>query len=124
MHDFYKPGGAKDKIEACQAAADKYDPAFEGDVATVNAICKDAADYVNDNVEGVFNQAGLRGYYDMAHPAADPFPPEFYVGYLAKSDVQQAIGAPINYTESINSVNDAFVSMYIQSYLLRSIRYS
>jgi len=59
VHDFYKPGGAKDKIEACQAAADKLDPAFEGDVASVNALCKDAADYVNSNVEGLFNQAGL-----------------------------------------------------------------
>lgn len=47
----------------------------------------------------------------MAHPAADPFPPEFYVGYLAKAEVQQAIGVPINFTESISSVNDAFVSM-------------
>lgn len=59
VHDFYKAGGAKDKIEACQAAADKYDAAFEGDIDTVNAICKDASDYVNSNVEGLFFTAGL-----------------------------------------------------------------
>ena len=109
-HNFSKPGGARDKIIACRDAVAKLDAGDEGDVNSVNAICADSDDFVNNYVEGVFfNAAEPRGYYDIAHVAADPFPPEYYVGYLAKADVQQAIGVPINFTESIGSVNSAFV---------------
>ena len=51
-----------------------------------------------------------RGYYDIAHVTADPFPPQWYVGYLAKNSVQAALGVPVNYTESVNSVYYAFDS--------------
>jgi hypothetical protein len=38
----------------------------------------------------------------------DPFPPEYYVGFLSQHWVQAALGVPLNYTESVTSVFEAF----------------
>ena len=111
LSNYTKPGGAKDLITACYEATAKLKNGDEGDNVKVNKICKDASDYVNSYVEGVFFEAEVeRGYYDIAHPAADPFPPEYYVGWLAKAEVQKALGVPINFTESISSVSDGFTA--------------
>ncbi|KAI9853762.1 MAG: hypothetical protein M1824_000912 [Vezdaea acicularis] len=110
LNDFTKPGGCRDKIVNCRTLAAAQDPNDFGAVDAVNAACIDADQYCSNQVEGPYITLGDRGYYDFAHPSLDPFPPEYYLGYLSKQDVQAALGVPINFTESINSVYYAFSS--------------
>ena len=108
ISDFYTPGGCRDQIVTCQSLAAEYDPDFTGNNDTVNQACIIASICQNNLIEGGYvNVSGLN-YYDIAAPSADPFPPQYYVGYLAQAYVQQALGVPINFTESTNGVYYAF----------------
>lgn len=49
-----------------------------------------------------------RSYYDLANNLDDPFPGYFYLEYLNNATVQEAIGVPINYTQSNTGVYTAF----------------
>lgn len=112
MQNYTKPGGCRDLIVECRAAAAKGDVDDEGNNVDVNAICGKADNYCSNYVEGAYYEvpANPRGYYDIAHLQEDPFPPEYFLGYLLKADVQQAIGVKVNFSESINSVYYAFGS--------------
>ena len=46
--------------------------------------------------------------YDIAHADPDPFPPAYYLEYLNNATVQQAIGTPLNFTQSSSYVYRAF----------------
>ncbi|GLB12581.1 hypothetical protein AtubIFM57258_010623 [Aspergillus tubingensis] len=72
------------------------------------AICTEAANMCRDNVEGPYYQFGGRGVYDIRHPYNDPTPPSYFVDYLNKDSVMDAIGVDINYTESSSDVYYAF----------------
>lgn len=52
-----------------------------------------------------------RSFYDLGNPSTDPFPPNYYLGFLSQSWVQSALGVPVNFTESSNSVYTAFYSI-------------
>ena len=90
------PGGLKELIQTCRRLAAEGDPTNQGGNATVNAACSDANIATND-LEGPYFDSG-RGYYDIAAVDLDPFPRNFYVGYLNQPHVQQALGARINFT--------------------------
>lgn len=49
-----------------------------------------------------------RGVYDIRHPYKDPTPPTYFINYLAKDSVMNAIGVDLNYTESNSEVYFAF----------------
>ncbi|KAA8647637.1 hypothetical protein EYZ11_013058 [Aspergillus tanneri] len=108
MDAWSRPGGCKDLITECRRLAKEGDPEMYGNNATVNAACSKANDYCSDQVEGPYQLYSKRGYYDMAHPDLDPFPPEFLLGFLNQHWVQGALGVPINFTESIDSVFGGF----------------
>jgi len=65
---------------------------------------------VNEVRDPYTNTSG-RNYYDFATLDPDPFPPSFYLGYLNQPHVQQALGVPLNYTDSVSSVATAFRSI-------------
>lgn len=48
------------------------------------------------------------GYYDVTHPAADPFPPPRLLGYLSEPSVLKALGAPVNFTYISPAVSSNF----------------
>lgn len=52
------------------------------------------------------------GFYDIAHPAADPFPPPHLYGFLAEESVLAALGVPVNYTAASIAVGQAFDATY------------
>jgi hypothetical protein len=110
-NDWSKPGGCKDLIIRCRELAAEGDPNVYGNNHTVNEACMAADVYCSNNVEGAYPTYSGRGYYDIAHLDPDPFPPEFFLGYLAQNWVQGSLGVPINYTESVNSVYYAFGSV-------------
>lgn len=67
-----------------------------------------ADQYCSNDVEGQYVQYSGRGYYDIAHLNPDPFPPQFFAGFLQQNWVQAAVGSPINFTESTNGVYYGF----------------
>ncbi|KAL4768318.1 Alpha/Beta hydrolase protein [Aspergillus nidulans var. acristatus] len=111
MNAWSKPGGCKDQITRCRQLAAEGDPRMYGNNKTVNAACQAADRYCSNNVEGPYPLFSGRGYYDIAHFDPDPFPPPYYLGYLSQHWVQDALGVPINFTESIDSVYNAFGSI-------------
>ncbi|KAF4220410.1 hypothetical protein CNMCM8980_001270 [Aspergillus fumigatiaffinis] len=72
------------------------------------AICSEATNMCRDNVEGPYYAFGNRGVYDIRHPSKDPTPESYYVDYLKKDSVMNAIGVNVNYTQSNNDVYYAF----------------
>ncbi|EFW18239.1 serine carboxypeptidase [Coccidioides posadasii str. Silveira] len=92
------------RTSECQNVAKKLDPEALGNNDEVNWACSNASDFCQTAVEFPFISENKYGYYDIAHCYLDPFPAEYYDGYLALPDVQQALGVPVNYTEG-NSVD-------------------
>ena len=105
---FLSANGCQQLIQSCRNAVASQDPADEGDVATVNQICKTAETTCNNDVIGPFTDSG-RDPYDITQKMPDPFPPSTYMEYLNNADVQAAIGVAVNYTESNLAVQNAFV---------------
>jgi carboxypeptidase D len=103
-----KEGGCRDQILECRALAAVGDPLSLGNNETVNSACADASDYCSNALEGPYIEFGGRGYYDITHDVLDPFPPNHFMGYLSQSWVLGAIGAAVNWTESVESVYSAF----------------
>ncbi|PTU24790.1 hypothetical protein P175DRAFT_049770 [Aspergillus ochraceoroseus IBT 24754] len=110
MEAWSKPGGCKDLITRCRQLALEGDPQMYGNNATVNRACQVANDYCSNNVEGPYILHAGRGYYDISHFDPDPFPPPYFLGYLSQHWVQGALGVPVNFTESTDSVYDGFSS--------------
>lgn len=105
---FLSADGCQQQIQSCRSAVASYDPADNGDVTTVNQICKNAQTTCNNDVVGPFMNSG-RDPYDITQNTPDPFPPSTYMEYLNDADVQAAIGVAVNYTESNAAVSNAFV---------------
>lgn len=110
LQAFDQSNGCRERVQNCRSMAAQMDSDNDGDSAQVNAVCQDANDFCINNVESPYLQSSGRSFYDIAAPSASPFPPEFYVGFLNQAWVQQALGVPVNFTESINSVYEAFQS--------------
>jgi len=105
---FNMQDGCKDRINNCRSIAAQNDPTNQGYNSQVDAVCADASNFCSDEVEGAYILYSGRNYYDIAAPTADPFPYSYYIGYLNQHWVQQALGVPLNYTQSIDSVYYAF----------------
>ncbi|KAJ5381249.1 Carboxypeptidase S1 [Penicillium cataractarum] len=110
MHAWSRPGGCKDQIKHCRVLAAEGDPQMHGNNETVNKVCKKAGDFCSNNVEGAYVNYADRGYYDITHKNPDPFPSNYFLGFLNQHWVQGALGVPINFTESIDSVYQGFQS--------------
>ncbi|TBU21286.1 alpha/beta-hydrolase [Dichomitus squalens] len=96
---FYGEGGCKDQELACYAA---------GESADSNKICRKADDFC---IENVFVPAvGDRDSDDLRQNASspNPFPPEFYLDFLANKTILQKIGAQAKYSECSGPVDDQF----------------
>jgi carboxypeptidase C (cathepsin A) len=94
---YTMPGGVRDLISTCRRLAAEGDPTNQGNNDTVNSACV-AANDATKNVEGPYIFYSGRNYYDIAAIDPDPFPPNYYVGYLNQPHVQQSLGVPVNYT--------------------------
>jgi carboxypeptidase C (cathepsin A) len=95
-NSLYGPGNCIDMIKDCYAHG-------------VNEICIAADDFCANNVEEILAYAN-RDEYDIRELSPDPFPQDFYVDYLNKVEVQEAIGAYVNFSSSGSAVGSAFES--------------
>ncbi|KAK8086000.1 serine carboxypeptidase [Apiospora phragmitis] len=110
MHIWTKPDGCQQRVSDCQAALKKKKKKRD-DPATEEEACRGVEDdcwvrtirryYAED-----------RGFYDIAHPLRDPFPPPHLYGYLASAPVLAALGVPVNYSEHSAAVSSDFSRTY------------
>lgn len=104
MHVWERPGGVKDSILNCRAAAE--DPDTHADQS--DEICAKAEKFGDLEMEGPFVNFSGRARFDITHPAQDPFPPPYFIGFLNQHWVQKALGVPVNYTMSSSAVYESF----------------
>ncbi|KAK7919892.1 hypothetical protein PG985_007914 [Apiospora marii] len=116
MHNWTKPGGCKQRVSACQFALKDHDAGVLSETAAgkktnLTEICGGVED---DCWVATIRRyyAEDRGFYDIAHPLRDPFPPPHLYGYLASAPVLAALGAPVNYSEHSAAVSGDFSETY------------
>ncbi|RAO71835.1 uncharacterized protein BHQ10_007847 [Talaromyces amestolkiae] len=94
-NNLWGPGNCIDQLNDCAARG-------------INEICSIADNFCANHVENIYDVYLGRDEYDFRELTPDPFPYEFYVDYLNTPEVQAAIGAYVNFTESSESVYSAF----------------
>ncbi|TVY42902.1 Carboxypeptidase S1-like protein [Lachnellula subtilissima] len=94
-NQLYGPGNCVDQIKDCAARG-------------LNNICESADNFCYYLVEEVLPDNTNRDEYDIRELQPDPFPYAFYVDYLNTPEVQKAIGAYQNFSESSSTVGNAF----------------
>ncbi|KAL9015030.1 MAG: hypothetical protein Q9173_000328 [Seirophora scorigena] len=105
---YLSVNGCQQQIQSCRNAVSTRDPNNEGDVDSVNQICKNAQISCYQTVLGPYAKSG-RSVYDIAQLVPSPFPPSTYLEYLNTAEFQGGIGVALNYTESNSAINNAFV---------------
>jgi carboxypeptidase C (cathepsin A) len=123
MHNFTRPGGCKDKVELCQEALRQQDPDFfipglyaaqlssTDDKLNATELCEQVTQDCIIPQMHAWSQADA-GWYDIAHPAADPFPAPHMHGYLLQADTLRALGVPVNHSASSSAVQSGFTETY------------
>ncbi|KAL9020328.1 MAG: hypothetical protein Q9185_002406 [Variospora sp. 1 TL-2023] len=105
---YLSTNGCQQQIQSCRNAVSVNDPDNEGDVASVNQICKNAQISCYQTLLGPY-ASSERSVYDITQLVPSPFPPSTYLEYLNTAELQSAIGVSVNYTESNSAINNAFV---------------
>lgn len=108
---YYGEGGCRDRINVCRNLSVEYDPSQRGLNASVNSVCQDAETFCSTYIRDPYTQYSGRNYYDFATLDPDPTPPPWYEGFLNQQWVQQALGVPLNWTQSSSVVSRAFRSI-------------
>ncbi|MCJ1336656.1 hypothetical protein MMC09_001934 [Bachmanniomyces sp. S44760] len=110
IHEWEKPDGIEDKIRECQQLALSADPDDLGRSRLVNEVCGKAMEYSGKTLILPYLAQEKYGWFDITHPAADPFPAQYFLGYLNQHWVQKALGSPVNHTFASNAVMESFYS--------------
>jgi len=63
-------------------------------------------------IRAYVSQPDARGWFDIGHPRADPFPPPTMLGYLTEAPVLSALGVPTNFSTSSIAVRSRFEATY------------
>lgn len=96
-NNLYGPGNCVDQIKDCAARG-------------IDEVCESADAFCANLVESLYDVYLNRDEYDIRELMPDPFPYEYYVSYLNTFEVQAAIGAYQNFSESSESVYEAFTA--------------
>lgn len=100
---LYGPGNCIDRLRDCNRY--NYTSGLYG-----NEVCTAADNFCLSNLEEPYDVVTNRDEYDSRELMPDPFPYDFYVDYLNTPDVQAAIGAFVNFSESSDTTGNAFGS--------------
>lgn len=96
-NNLYGAGNCVDQIRDCAARG-------------IDEVCQSADSFCANLVESLYDNYLDRDEYDMRELTPDPFPYSFYVDYLNTPEVQAAIGAYQNFSESSQAVYEAFTA--------------
>ena len=119
MYNWTKPGGCKEQIKKCQDALQDQEP-ISLSLLRADATKKNLSDfctpYVDECGEQVpyayLNSSDGRGWFDIAHPKADPFPLPHMYGYLLEEQTLAALGVPVNWSFHSLPVMNGFVATH------------
>ncbi|KAM4058861.1 serine carboxypeptidase [Hirsutella rhossiliensis] len=102
MHNFTRPGGCKEQLLKCQdrLVGSSLHTSKPLDVCDIDGSCDQPAVrlYMQQN----------SGWFDIAHPKQDPFPPPHLNGFMAERDVLASLGSPVNFTANSPVVANGF----------------
>ncbi|EXJ73921.1 carboxypeptidase D [Cladophialophora psammophila CBS 110553] len=104
---YYGEDGCRNRIKRCYNLSREYDPTQRALNSSVNAICAESEEYCTNNLRDAWVEISGRSWWDFATFDPDPFPPNFYIGYLNQPHIQSALGVPLNFTPSNAVVGDA-----------------
>ena len=100
--------GCLARILECQATEAQGDPYNYGNNKSISDGCYQAIYICQGYVDTVYDKVSGRNVYDFAAINPDPFPPNYYLGYLSQAYVQAALGVPVNFTSESNAPYFAF----------------
>jgi carboxypeptidase D len=92
---MWGPGNCHDQMVDCQRRG-------------LDAVCVAADSFCASELEIPLDDIAGRSEYDIRELAPDPFPYNFYLDYLNTPEVQRAIGAYVNFSDSNDAVGSAF----------------
>ncbi|KAG8169263.1 hypothetical protein KVR01_000008 [Diaporthe batatas] len=128
LYNWTRPNGCRDQVKACQAAMEGQGPIFLSlENKNLSQVCLE----MDPGCQGmpaaqVYQELDpSAGWYDVAHPKNDPFPPPHMLGYLTESSVLAALGVPVNFSGTAEAVQLTFQSTFdiIHGGFLESIGY-
>ncbi|GAB7357095.1 hypothetical protein MBLNU459_g7903t3 [Dothideomycetes sp. NU459] len=125
MFEFLRPDGLRDQIRECRRLELESDPNDYGEVEKVNAYCAQTELNLSNSTTDVYMSSGSVGWFDITHPLADAFPPQYLTGFLNQNWVQKALGVPVNHSAISIPVYSAFQSTgdIVKGGLLEAIAY-
>ncbi|AEO59963.1 hypothetical protein MYCTH_2308690 [Thermothelomyces thermophilus ATCC 42464] len=103
-HNWTRPSGWREQMQACTESL----ASSSSSSSPPAAGCEAVRSVLDDVLAAAFPRQSGRAPFDLAHPRADPFPPPHPHGFLARADVQAALGVPVNHTAVSLPVNRAF----------------
>ncbi|THW75315.1 alpha/beta-hydrolase, partial [Aureobasidium pullulans] len=106
---FHRPGGCCDITEKCQSAAETYDPENTAINATVNELCFKSAYYCTKYIRGPLAETQKYAPFDIGHYQPDPFPYNYFIGFLNQDWVREGLGVPVNFTSHSNLVFTGYI---------------
>lgn len=101
---MYGANNCYDQIVDCN----RYPYATNSSDGQGNEVCNSADNFCLNQVELQYDNIFGRDEDDIRYLAPDPFPPNFFVDYLNQPNVQEAIGAFVNYSEFSSITENAF----------------
>ncbi|KAL1878258.1 hypothetical protein Daus18300_002176 [Diaporthe australafricana] len=102
---------AYDLLHQCRAAVAEFDPEGTGAVDEVNEACSTAILFGYGVVQGVYTELSNRNAFDITLPTPGAFPPAYSMAYYNQRWVQEALGVPVNFTESADAVVNNLFSL-------------
>lgn len=103
LYELERPGGLRDQILECQRLSEALkDPSSTTDIdpSYVDQYCFNTSTTASSILIDPYVEGAKHGWYDVTHPLADPFPRNYHVGWLTQHWVQEALGVPVNFTNS------------------------
>ncbi|KAH6971435.1 Alpha/Beta hydrolase protein [Ilyonectria sp. MPI-CAGE-AT-0026] len=104
MNNITMEGGCYDLIDQCRALQIKKDPEQLGNDMQVNAACVAATELCFGVVQGAYTAASSRSPFDLAIQNTAVVPPDYPTAFYNQRWVQQALGVPLNFTLSGNTI--------------------
>lgn len=105
---FYAPGGCQESIIKCRESKNRLDADGNGDSKETNSLCSKAQSICSSGVMGPYTESD-RSFYDIAQKLPDTFPSYAYLEYLNSGSFLEAIGSPVNYSDSSDAVAREFL---------------
>ncbi|KAI1499275.1 serine carboxypeptidase [Biscogniauxia marginata] len=107
MYNWTRPGGCKEKVQACQDSMKDQDPVVASLLKTMTGSCNNASESCAMSDWQAYQDLD-RGWFDIAHPKYDPFPAPLLSGYLMQESVLSALGVPVNHSKVSLAVSRLF----------------